>query len=653
MKSLLFLFKCGAVLLAFVSLGERFLHLESTAQDDLTAALDQNRHLLHSDLAACDAALTNYHQSADNPNAPVDTLRAVHRRARRAYKRVEQMLAYAQPATVTRHLNGAPLPKTEPGVPEVVVLPPGGLQTLDELVFEPEIDRAAIKKLTHKLLGDYRRLQTQMKGLRLQHRHVFESAQQQIVRLFTLGLTGFDTPASGAALPEARTAFAVIASSYTPYAPAVAQKDADLDRRIRGALDRGSELLATDDFEGFDRLTFLRDVCNPLTASLPRAQRLLGIESAADIKGLPSPVDPTAEYLFDADYLDADYFANLNDVSTADERLALGRLLFFDPILSNDLTASCATCHQPELAFTDGYAKSLSVDGDGTLQRNSPTLVNSVYAEKYFYDLREEFLERQVKHVVLDAHEFATDFVAIEERLRQSDDYIRLFAAAFPQQPDYQLSKWSISDALSRYVASLQGNNSAFDRYARGETAEISEQVRLGFNVFMGKGACGTCHFAPTFSGLVPPYYQESESEVLGVPATAVWENATVDPDPGRIANTRPEDEAYFNHYAFKTPTVRNASVTAPYMHNGVYQTLEEVMDFYNRGGGQGIGIHIEYQTLPFASLELEQAEIDGVIAFMRSLEDYRHLDGQPTELPAFTGRPEWNKRPVGGLSRK
>jgi cytochrome c peroxidase len=130
----------------------------------------------------------------------------------------------------------------------------------------------------------------------------------------------------------------------------------------------------------------------------------------------------------------------------------------------------------------------------------------------------------------------------------------------------------------------------------------------------MGKGKCATCHFFPLFNGTVPPAYQETESEVLGAPATAAGKE--VDSDVGKFVLTEREP----HRYAFKTPTVRHVSKTAPYMHNGVYKTLEEVVDFYNNGGGNGLGFNLENQTLPFDELNLTINEKKALVAFMRVL---------------------------------
>ena len=132
----------------------------------------------------------------------------------------------------------------------------------------------------------------------------------------------------------------------------------------------------------------------------------------------------------------------------------------------------------------------------------------------------------------------------------------------------------------------------------------------------MGKALCATCHFMPLTSGTVPPFFTDTEKEVIGVPETAA--NKELDDDLG----------FYFMYEEpiqlgmFKTPTVRNAELTAPYMHNGVYESLEEVIDFYNKGGGGGLGFDLPHQTLPFDNLELTAEEQQALIAFLKTLTD-------------------------------
>jgi cytochrome c peroxidase len=138
----------------------------------------------------------------------------------------------------------------------------------------------------------------------------------------------------------------------------------------------------------------------------------------------------------------------------------------------------------------------------------------------------------------------------------------------------------------------------------------------------MGKAQCGTCHFAPNFSGLVPPLYTENESEVLGVPEDPNAAVKKADADNGRYSNKLYSEMAWIYEKSFKTVTVRNAALTAPYFHNGSYKTLKQVVDFYNNGGGAGMGLNIKNQTLAADSLHLSDGEKKSLVAFMQSLND-------------------------------
>ncbi|MEL6140829.1 MAG: cytochrome c peroxidase [Bacteroidota bacterium] len=648
MGTLRFCLQFGALAVFFAFLGRQFI-TEDIASNDLTSSLEATASEFRTNLDALAKEIESYYELAHN-NAGSTELREQHSATRIAFKKVEYLLEFIDPQAVKRFINGAPLPKIEPGVPEIVVIKPSGLQTLDEIVYADEIDREAVRQLTAKLKKKYAEIHAFARIQRLQHRFVFEGMRLELVRIFTLGVTGFDTPASGTALPENMATLQVLANTYQRYARFVAEKDEQIDETIKEAFQRGVAQFQNGDFDTFDRLTFLREVINPLTKNLTAAQNILAIEFSSENLDQPIPLNYRAEQLFDEEWFRPEYYAGLSKANFVDQRIDLGRLLFFDPILSGSNERACASCHHPSKAFTDGETRSLASEGSGyeTILRNSPTLVNCVYTEKFFYDLREDFLERQIRHVVQDSLEFGTDFITVLEKLKQSKEYRQLFAEAYADYPNFSLSLWSISDALAHYVKSLTAHNSPFDQMARGE-APIDPTVAKGFSLFMGKGACGTCHFAPTFSGLVPPYYRESESEVLGVPAEAVWEDAEIDPDLGRLVSSRPQDEAYFHAYAFKTPTVRNAELTGPYMHNGVYKTLEEVMDFYNRGGGAGIGSYVEHQTLPPDPLGLEEDEITSIITFMESLTDTIGLTTIPTQLPKFEDHPEWDNRPIGG----
>lgn len=647
-KSLLFALQGFAVILLFIQLGDRLLPVPRTATS-LSTALETVTTRFHTDLDACAQAIDRYAALAADEQSSVADLQRQHLATRLAFKRAEYLLCYLDATAIVRYLNGAPLPKLVPNVPSIEIIEPSGLQVLDELAFAELPDRAEMQAQLAQLQHAYAGIRTYQSNIRLQHRYVFDAAYLEIVRVFTLGLTGFDTPGSVNALPEAAAALERLQFAFAQYAASLSTHDAELARGINDRFATALRTLRAGDFATFDRLSFLRDQLDPLRRELEQARRALGIEGLAKVGIQPIPFNYAAESLFSADFLNVDFYTGYDDSPYHAERVALGKLLFFDPVLSRNNERSCASCHQPERAFTDGRSKSLAIDGQGHIQRNSPGLINVVYAERFFHDLREEQLERQIKHVVLDSLEFGTNFLTIVDKLSQSAEYRELFARAYPDQPRYQLSKWSLSDALARYVASLRTQDSPFDRYARRETEELSPAARRGFNLFMGKAVCGTCHFAPTFAGLVPPLYRENESEVLGVPVHADTADLTLDPDLGRYASARPQDEAYFYAYSFKTPTVRNVALTAPYMHNGAYPDLAGVVDFYNRGGGAGMGIDLEHQTLPFSELDLTFAEMADIVTFMESLTDTTGLTDYPLRLPRFEHQPAWNARVVGG----
>ncbi len=151
----------------------------------------------------------------------------------------------------------------------------------------------------------------------------------------------------------------------------------------------------------------------------------------------------------------------------------------------------------------------------------------------------------------------------------------------------------------------------------RGNKSAMTASQRQGFNLFVGKGKCSTCHFLPLFNGTVPPKYAKTEQEILGTAKDG--SNSTLDPDLGR---GKFHETVEFLQHSFKTPTLRNIAKTAPYMHNGGYKTLKEVMNFYNKGGGLGLGFKVKNQTLPPNPLNLSDQEIDKIIDFMGALSD-------------------------------
>src|SRR5207245_681362 len=253
--------------------------------------------------------------------------------------------------------------------------------------------------------------------------------------------------------------------------------------------------------------------------------------------------------------------------------VALGGRLFFDPALSRRGRRSCAACHQPALAFSDGRARAVVDPGHGFV-RNTPTLLNAGMQLFQFADQRAPFLEFQVEAVMQNPREMDLPLAEAARKLGGDSALVARFAGALGKPPREALTPQSLGVAIAAYVRSLRAMDSRFDRAVRGDTDALTASERRGFNLFLGKAACGTCHFAPLFGGTVPPTYREAEPEVIGVPAKPVARGPRLDPDPGVFA----VDKAPLHRHAFKTPTLRNVALTAPYMHNGVFRTLEEVV---------------------------------------------------------------------------
>ncbi|MNR09324.1 Cytochrome c551 peroxidase precursor [compost metagenome] len=231
--------------------------------------------------------------------------------------------------------------------------------------------------------------------------------------------------------------------------------------------------------------------------------------------------------------------------------------------------------------------------------------------------MRQLDLEKQSVDVIQNKDEMHGSMENIHAKILIDQEYKKLFKKAFPKTT--KTEAWQIQNAIASYIRSLNSFDSRFDLYMRGEKNILNDQEIEGMNLFMGKAKCATCHFTPLLNGTVPPSYSKTEHEVIGTPNEASGKKLS--PDLGRyLYNKMPQLVG-----AFKTPTVRNVAVTAPYMHNGVFKTLEEVVSFYNKGGGQGLGYEVENQTLPFDKLNLTVTEEQALVAFMKTLTDKKY----------------------------
>ncbi len=554
------------------------------------------------------------------------------RRVRTAYKRVEYLLELEDPIRAMR-LNSPPVPVVDEDDLSNVI-EPQGLQVLEAVLYPRPAPEFA--QVVRREIPDLRRvIQFTRKDSAYRVRRTwwvpFQAARMGLARVTTLGLAGFDATVSGEAIRESAVALEGIREGLDAYRAEMLRCDPEGWDALQRSLAAGVAALSADpSFADFDRFGFIVRFVGPIAEAMSRLQRSLRIPEPDE----PNPWSPGATNVYAAGAIAAAWFAPDYAPAPTPALIDLGRRLFFDTRLSGHGRRSCATCHQPALAFTDGRRVASLDPGPGP-DRNTPTLLNAGFQRAQFADQRSPFLEFQFEEVMGSAREMALPPAAAAHRLSGDSTLARDFAATLGRPVDEALTGQTLSIAVAAYVRSLEALDSRFDRAIRGDTGAATASERRGFNLFMGKAACGTCHFAPLFGGTLPPAYVQSEPEVIGVPATApAVRGVAVDDDPGMFAVTR----APLHRNAFKTPTVRNVALTAPYMHNGVFETLEEVVDFYDRGGGNGLGMGLPNQTLPVEPLELSEREKQDLVDFMRALTDSafrRAPEAQPPALSA------------------
>ncbi len=318
-------------------------------------------------------------------------------------------------------------------------------------------------------------------------------------------------------------------------------------------------------------------------------------------------------------------------------KVELGRLLFFDPRLSGDVSTSCASCHDPRLGWGDG--NSLGRGYPGTQHwRNSQSVVNSAYLAKLFWAGESTSLEAQAGSAITGNLAGNGDPAMIEERLAQIPEYVRRFREAFGiEKPSYGF----VLRAIATFErADVVSSDAPLDRYLRGEAAALSDAALRGKSLFEGKAGCLSCHNGALLT--------DESFHALGVPRNPLFER-----DPERQIALR------FQHYArgvpevvyrkadrdlglyyttkrdedrgkFRTPPLRYVSYTAPYMHNGVFATLRDVVDFYDRGGGDDPN-----RSPLLRPLRLTDPEKSDLLAFLDALSG-KELRIAAPELPPY-----------------
>ncbi|MGD8374924.1 MAG: cytochrome c peroxidase [Acidobacteriota bacterium] len=292
------------------------------------------------------------------------------------------------------------------------------------------------------------------------------------------------------------------------------------------------------------------------------------------------------------------------DNPTTREKVELGRLLYYDPRLSVAGDVSCATCHHPEKGFTDNLPVSTGHEGQ-TGARSAPPVTNATYNYVQFWDGRAGTLEEQALGPIENPVEMGNTLEGMIANVKGIDGYGPLFEAAFG---DPEVTADRVAKAIAAFERTVLSGNSKWDRFMAGDETAMSEAEVRGWELFKGKAQCTLCHAGQTFS--------DSDFHNLGVGM------AGPEPDLGRYEVT----QADADRGAFKTPMLRDVTMTAPYMHDGSQATLEEVVEFYNQGGEPN-----EWLDPKIVPLNLTDQEKADLVAFMRA------LDG---EIPNEVGDP-------------
>ena len=313
-------------------------------------------------------------------------------------------------------------------------------------------------------------------------------------------------------------------------------------------------------------------------------------------------------------------------------KIALGRKLFFDRRLSHNDTMSCAMCHIPEQGFTNRQlATAVGIEGR-TVRRNAPTLYNVAYAKRLFHDAREGRLERQVWGPLLARNEMGNPSVgSVIERIESLPDYAGLFEVAFDGRPP---GMKALGMALASYQRTLLAGDSAFDRaYFGGEGGALSKAAARGFRLFTDEAACAACHPVGAESALFTDHglhntgvgYRSSLGTGAAGTRVEVAPGSYVELEHALLASiseTPPADLGVYeitldprDRWKYRTPSLRNVALTAPYMHDGSLRTLREVVEFYDRGG-----VPNEALDPLMRPLGLTQTQIDDLVAFLESL---------------------------------
>ncbi len=580
-------------------------------------------------------------------SSQVATLRSNIHKNRTSLKQLDFWFRWFEPVAY-RKING-PLPvEWETEVFEKFEPPyrrEGGGLILAELQLDEEVpNRDTLLALVDSSLVALNTFAADSITSQLDERtHFFFCNRLFLLNLAALYTTGFECPDTSLVIPEMQAMLESAVDIYKTFNQAF--PESGLNKDYMGGFERAIQFTRAQPkyYGSFDHYTFIRNHINPLFRLNQRMIREYDLYSA---NYNDYALSNEASSIFDKSLFMSQntkgIFSLTEDEAALEEIKRLGKQLFYDPILSSDNKRSCASCHRPDQYFTDTtQATSFMFDQVSHLPRNTPSLINSVFNHLVMLDGKHISLQGQAREVILNHHEMNSVEPDLLRKVLSCSTYKNGFKKLLKFTPEEKkVTLTHVVSAITYYYADFSNYYSPFDE-AMNEGKPLQKDVVAGFNLFMSKAQCATCHFVPHFNGIKPPYIG-SEFEVLGVPADTAY--SKLSDDQGRFV-VNPAHEML---NAFRTGTIRNIQHTAPYMHNGVFKTLEEVVEFYDAGGGIGRKLDVPNQTLSDAPLKLSAEEKKQLIAFMHSLNETIIFDSPPASLPASSDK-KLNNRKIGG----
>ncbi len=475
------------------------------------------------------------------------------------------------------------------------------------------------------------------------HEHFYLANRLYLLNLAAIYTTGFECPNTDSVIAELKHLIKQTTTTYNYFNTSFQNYALSDDYLVDHKAMLDFVYKQPTDFEKFNHFEFIKNYVNPLFKKNQLHIQKYKIVSSSFVD---YSLNNKTLSIFDKNLYTGQstkgVFHRIYDQAILKEIEAIGKQLFYDPILSKNNERSCGSCHSATQFFTDTLkTTALQFNRKDVLPRNAPSLVNAQFNHLLMLDGKHISLQNQLKDVATNPIEMACDENELLKKVLSCKEYksaFEKFAKLTPVNPKVSIEH--IASAVTLYYGKFSNYYAPFDD-AINYNKPLNSNAIKGFNLFMSKAECATCHFAPHFNGVKPPYVG-SEFEVLGTPADTVY--SKLSSDLGRYQINPAEETSN----AFRTGTLKNISKTKPYMHNGVFNNLEQVVEFYNNGGGQGRGLKVANQTLSGDSLHLSKAEVKQLVSFMQSLTEAIPFEPLPSSLPKSKSK-ILNKRIVNG----